>query len=104
MGTFLLRILRNLNLLLVILTILSYFAPQTPPDKSWFLIFLGLGYPWLLLANFLYNFLDFQMGSLGMGFGHHLINRCYAYSVGGRAARNEQSERNRLFQSPHLQH
>jgi endonuclease/exonuclease/phosphatase family metal-dependent hydrolase len=54
MGTFLLRLLRNLNFLLVILTLLSYFAPQTPPDKSWFLIFLGLGYPWLLLANFLY--------------------------------------------------
>jgi endonuclease/exonuclease/phosphatase family metal-dependent hydrolase len=53
MGTILRKLVRNLNLLLVILTLLSYFAPKTPPDKSWLLIFLGLGYPWLLLANFL---------------------------------------------------
>jgi endonuclease/exonuclease/phosphatase family metal-dependent hydrolase len=45
---------RNFNVLIVVLTLLSYFAPHTPPDKSWLLIFLGLGYPWLLLANFLF--------------------------------------------------
>jgi hypothetical protein len=45
---------------------------------------------------FIFNFLDIQMGTVGMAVGHHLINRCGAYSVGRRHSPDEQRERNRL--------
>jgi len=42
------------NHLLVALLLLSYLAPYIDPRKAWFIAFLGLGYPPLLLVSLLF--------------------------------------------------
>ena len=48
------KLLRWLNVLLILTTFLAYLAPFVDPESFWFLSFFGLGYPWLLLANLLF--------------------------------------------------
>lgn len=45
------KLMKWANLFLVFLTILSYLSPYVSPATFWPLSFLGLSYPWLLLAN-----------------------------------------------------
>lgn len=42
------------NILLILLTLVSYLSPAASPDGLWPISFLGLIYPWLLLANILF--------------------------------------------------
>jgi endonuclease/exonuclease/phosphatase family metal-dependent hydrolase len=46
--------LRKLNLWVVFLTFLSYAAPFISPAKVSLFLFLGLAFPWLLLANVIF--------------------------------------------------
>ena len=52
------RILQKLflwtNILLVVITLLTYLAPHLDPEVIWQFTFLGLGYPYLLIANILF--------------------------------------------------
>lgn len=52
------RILKNLffgvNVLLILFTLLSYLTPYFDPENIWQFTFLGLGYPYLFLANVLF--------------------------------------------------
>ena len=54
MKKFLKNILRWLNLILIIVTLLAYLSPFINPAKVWHFSFLGLAYPILLLANILF--------------------------------------------------
>ncbi|MEM7102151.1 MAG: endonuclease/exonuclease/phosphatase family protein [Bacteroidota bacterium] len=45
------KILRWVNISLVLLTLGAYLAPYIHPEKSWVVPFLGLGYPILFAAN-----------------------------------------------------
>ncbi len=45
-----------LNYLLVSLLILSYLAPFVSPENFWYIAFLGLGYPILVIANLAFVF------------------------------------------------
>lgn len=45
------KILFGVNLVLILLTILSYLAPFIDPAQAYLFSFFGLAYPWLLLAN-----------------------------------------------------
>lgn len=48
------KLLRWLNLLLVLVTLSSYLSPFIDPGTFWWFSFLGMGYPWLLLFNMLF--------------------------------------------------
>jgi endonuclease/exonuclease/phosphatase family metal-dependent hydrolase len=48
------RIFRWLNVLLILLTLLSYLSPYVNPQTFWPISLLGLAYPWLLLLNLLF--------------------------------------------------
>jgi endonuclease/exonuclease/phosphatase family metal-dependent hydrolase len=48
------RILRKLNLWVIFFTLLSYTAPFVKPSFMSLLMFAGLAYPWLLLANLIF--------------------------------------------------
>ncbi|MCB0558026.1 MAG: endonuclease/exonuclease/phosphatase family protein [Lewinellaceae bacterium] len=73
------RLLRWINLLLILVTLLAYLAPNVSPATFWPLSFVGLLYPWLLLGNILciigwlmlrrYYFL-FSLGCLLLGWSH----------------------------------
>ncbi len=45
------------NILLVLITLLAYFTPYLNPENIWQFTFLGLGYPYLLIANILFMLL-----------------------------------------------
>ena len=45
------KVLKGLNIAVILLTLVAYLAPYMHPGKSWFIAFLGLAYPGLLLAN-----------------------------------------------------
>ena len=49
--------LRKLNLWLIFFTIIAYTAPFVSPQTLSFVLFVGLAYPWLLLANVIFIFL-----------------------------------------------
>jgi endonuclease/exonuclease/phosphatase family metal-dependent hydrolase len=48
------RILRKLNLWVIFFTLLSYLAPFVRPSLMSLLMFAGLAYPWLLVANLIF--------------------------------------------------
>jgi endonuclease/exonuclease/phosphatase family metal-dependent hydrolase len=48
------RILRKLNLWVIFFTLLAYLAPLVRPSLMSLLMFAGLAYPWLLLANLIF--------------------------------------------------
>lgn len=48
------KLLRWGNVLLVLVTLLSYLSPYVSPAVFWPLAFFGLIYPWLLLANLIF--------------------------------------------------
>lgn len=52
--TFFDKLVLWVNYLLVALLLLSYLAPYIDPRKAWFIAFLGLGYPPLLLVSLLF--------------------------------------------------
>ena len=49
--------LRKLNLWLIFFTLIAYTAPFVSPQTLSFVLFVGLAYPWLLLANVIFIFL-----------------------------------------------
>ena len=51
------RFFRKLNLWIVFFTTLSYFSPFISPQTASIFLFIGLAYPWLLLANAFFIFL-----------------------------------------------
>lgn len=73
------RLLRWVNILLILTTFLAYLAPYVSPATFWPLSFFGLLYPWLLLGNMLciigwlafrkYYFL-YSLGCIVLGWGH----------------------------------
>ena len=73
------RLLRWVNILLILVTLLAYLAPYISPVVFWPLSFVGLLYPWLLLGNILciigwlalrkYYFL-FSLGCILLGWSH----------------------------------
>jgi endonuclease/exonuclease/phosphatase family metal-dependent hydrolase len=48
------KLWRWLNLLLILVTLISYLSPFIDPSSFWLFSLLGLGYPWLLLLNMLF--------------------------------------------------
>jgi endonuclease/exonuclease/phosphatase family metal-dependent hydrolase len=75
----LIRLLRWLNLGLVLATLLCYLAPYVSPARFWPLSFLGLLYPWLLLGNLFFiigwlarrkYYFIFSLGCVVLGWGH----------------------------------
>ncbi|MCO6491832.1 MAG: endonuclease/exonuclease/phosphatase family protein [Phaeodactylibacter sp.] len=73
------RLLRWLNILLILVTLLAYLAPYVSPAAFWPMSFFGLLYPWLLLGNILciigwlvlkqYYFL-FSLACIFLGWSH----------------------------------
>lgn len=51
------NLFRKLNLWLIFFTLISYTAPFVSPQTISFVLFVGLAYPWLLLANVIFIFL-----------------------------------------------
>ena len=46
--------MRWLNVLLILITFLSYLSPYINPESFWPVNFIGIAYPWLLLLNLLF--------------------------------------------------
>jgi endonuclease/exonuclease/phosphatase family metal-dependent hydrolase len=44
-------VLRVLHLILILVTFVAYLSPYTRPQEMWFLQFVGMVYPWLLLLH-----------------------------------------------------
>ena len=73
------KTLRWLNLLLILITFLSYLSPFIDPAFLWFFSLLGMGYPWLLLFNMIFVLIwlfkkhwycIFSLGCIFVGFNH----------------------------------
>lgn len=73
------KILRWVNLTLILLTFLAYLAPYVSPIAFWPLAFFGLMYPWLLLLNILFviywiiqknKYAWFSVACILLGWGH----------------------------------
>ncbi|MCO6475025.1 MAG: endonuclease/exonuclease/phosphatase family protein [Phaeodactylibacter sp.] len=73
------RLLRWINILLILVTLLAYLAPYVSPATFWPLSFVGLLYPWLLLGNVLCiigwmimkkYYLLFSLGCILLGWSH----------------------------------
>ncbi len=73
------RLLRWINILLILTTLLAYLAPYVSPEIFWPLSFFGLLYPWLLLGNvlciigwiiFRKAYFLFSLGCILLGWGH----------------------------------
>ena len=73
------RLLRWLNLLLILVTLLAYLAPYVSPATFWPFAFVGLLYPWLLLGNLLcilcwlffkQRYFLFSLACILLGWGH----------------------------------
>ncbi len=71
--------LRWANVLLILITLVSYLSPYISPVLFWPISFLGLAYPWLLLANVLCvmgwlilknRYFLFSLGCIIIGWGH----------------------------------
>ncbi len=74
-----LGVFRWANLIVVILTLLSYLSPFLDPGQYWPVALLGLFYPWLLLINVLFilfwglqkdKYLFFSLLCIFLGWGH----------------------------------
>lgn len=52
--SFLQSVLRISNILLILLTFVSYLSGWTRPQEMWFVQFVGMLYPWLLLGNIIF--------------------------------------------------
>ncbi len=50
------KLFRWTNLVVILLTFLSYLSPYINPEYFWPITFLGMAYPWLLLGNILFIF------------------------------------------------
>ena len=48
------KIIRWVNLIVILLTFFSYLSPYINPEYFWPMTFLGMAYPWLLLLNLLF--------------------------------------------------
>lgn len=48
------RFLRKLNLWIILFTLLAYIAPYISPMQMSFLMFVGVAFPWLLVANLIF--------------------------------------------------
>lgn len=55
-------LLRWVNIILILLTLLAYLSPVVSPVTFWPLSFFGLFYPWLLLGNILFVLLWLARG------------------------------------------
>lgn len=73
------KVLRWLNLLLVVVTFIAYASPYINPSHIWFFSIIGMAYPWLLLFNlcFIFGWLLtkkwyflFSVGCILMGWNH----------------------------------
>lgn len=73
------KLLRWVNILLVIATIVVYISSFVSPRTFWPLVFPGLLFPWLLAANILFvlywtvrrnRYVFFSLGVLFMGYSH----------------------------------
>lgn len=73
------KLLRLANLLLILVTFLAYLAPVVSPVHFWPLAFIGLLYPWLLLAHIGFillwaglknRYLFFSLGCILLGLNH----------------------------------
>jgi len=71
--------MRWANLLLILITLLTYLAPHVSPANFWPAAFLGLLYPWLLLAHLFFTgfwllrkhpYVLFSLGCILLGWGH----------------------------------
>jgi len=74
-------LLRWANILLIIGTFLAYLAPYVHPAQFWQFTFVGLTYPWLLLANVLFilfwlalrnRYFLFSLGCILLGWQHFI--------------------------------
>lgn len=73
------KLIRWANLVIILLTFLSYLAPYINPSYFWPLAFFGIIYPWLLLFNILFillwifrkdYYLFFSLACIIMGWNH----------------------------------
>lgn len=69
------------NILLIISTFIAYLAPYVHPAQFWQFTFVGLTYPWLLLANVLFilfwlalrnRYFLFSLGCILLGWQHFI--------------------------------
>ncbi len=76
-----LHLLRWGNILLILLTFLSYLSPYVSPEDFWPLSFFGLAYPWFLLFNVIFiiswliakkKYYLFSLGCIILGGNHFL--------------------------------
>lgn len=72
-------IFRFANILVIVLTLLAYLSAITRPSEMWFLQFIGMGYPLLLLSNLFFmlwwwktgkRYYLFSLVVIILGFGH----------------------------------
>lgn len=72
-------IFRFANILVIVLTLLAYLSAITRPSEMWFLQFIGMGYPFLLLSNLFFivwwwktgkRYYLFSLFTIILGFGH----------------------------------
>lgn len=75
------KLLRLVNLLLILVTLFAYLSPYVSPVQFWPLAFIGLMYPWLLLANVLFilfwaslknRYAFFSVGCILLGWNHFI--------------------------------
>jgi endonuclease/exonuclease/phosphatase family metal-dependent hydrolase len=92
---FIKKILLFANLVLSILTLISYLAPFVDPNSTWVLSFFGLAYPYFLLGNFIFIILWISRGSknaflsiIVVLIGFHYIRETFVWKKPG-----EKSER-----------
>ncbi len=73
------RLLRWINILIVLVTLAAYLSPYISPADVWYPAFLALAYPWLLLFNILFvlfwlslkkRYIIFSLGCILLGWGH----------------------------------
>ena len=73
------HLLKWINILLILVTFLTYLAPYVSPAYVWGFSFLALVYPWLLLGNLIFilfwaiqknKYFLFSLGCLIVGWGH----------------------------------
>lgn len=73
------RLLRWVNISIVLITLVAYLSPYISPADVWFPAFLALAYPWLLLFNILFillwlslkkRYIIFSLGCILLGWGH----------------------------------
>lgn len=94
--SFLKKIPRWTNLLLIFVTLVAYLAPLIDPAQFWPLSFLGLAYPVLLLGNVLFilywvlrkkRYYLFSLGCILAGFGY--FSSFWGWHLPDRAEKKE---------------